>query len=458
MKGQPSPGSISQVSLVQVIAYSLPNFATTFLVAPIVVIQGIYAKHFGLALTTIATVILVARLFDAITDPVIGYISDYCRSRTGTRKPIIVLGGILFIVSAYFLYIPPQQVNFFYLLVWFLSFYLAWTMFEIPHLAWGGELTKNSQEKTKIYSLRNLFGYFGSLLFFTLPLSPLFETNQFTPETLKWSVLIIVLIMAPFLYLCVKTVPDGYTIKTHKKEKLSTILYSIFKNKPLLIFLGAYFFWGVAVGMWYNLQFIFIDSYFGLGDKLAFFYLAAITAMIVSTWGWYRLSILLGKIQAWAIGVLLIAIAMGSYGLLQPGEANSIPLLISMVLGFIGFASVNVLAPSMLADIIDYAIWKFNIDCAGTYFSVFTLITKANLGLGGAFGFAVAGWFGFDAALSKHTEGSIFGLRLAIVYIPVVLIFVSMIFIMLFPMNTRRQEIIRRRLESRTVRTKATVC
>ena len=128
--------------------YALPTVVVAFLIGPVAIIQGIYAKYFGLSLTTIASVLLIARLFDAVTDPLIGYFSDHYYARTGSRKKIICTGAVLFIISAYFLYVPHgigssapyDPISTACFLTWFLIFYLGWTMFEIPHLAWGSEL------------------------------------------------------------------------------------------------------------------------------------------------------------------------------------------------------------------------------------------------------------------------------------------------------------------------------
>ena len=86
--------------------YALPTVAVAFLMSPIAIIQGIYAKYFGLSLTEIATVLLIARMFDAITDPVVGHLSDRFSARHGSRKAFILFGGLLFIISAYFLFVP----------------------------------------------------------------------------------------------------------------------------------------------------------------------------------------------------------------------------------------------------------------------------------------------------------------------------------------------------------------
>ena len=92
------------LSKTQYLSYVAPTMMVSFLWSLSPLLQGIYAKYYGVALTTIAMVLLIARVFDAVTDPLIGYWSDRYRAKFGTRKPFIIAGGILLIVSGYFLY------------------------------------------------------------------------------------------------------------------------------------------------------------------------------------------------------------------------------------------------------------------------------------------------------------------------------------------------------------------
>jgi len=141
------------------ILYAIPRVAGISLYAPMNIVLGIYAKHYGLALTTIALVILIARLVDAVTDPIIGYLADRYRLKYGTRKPFMVIGGLITICSGYFLYSPPDDVTVLYFSFWFFLIYIGLTLFEIPHLAWGGEISHDALEKTETYNLRTAAGY-----------------------------------------------------------------------------------------------------------------------------------------------------------------------------------------------------------------------------------------------------------------------------------------------------------
>jgi len=126
-----------QVTALAGAAYALPAVPVLILMSTNNVLSGIYSAHHGLALSAIATVMLIAGLFDAVTDPSIGYFSDRYHARTGSRKPFVVAGAILLMPCAWFLLNPGEGVTITYFLVWYLLFYLAMTLFQIPQRSFG---------------------------------------------------------------------------------------------------------------------------------------------------------------------------------------------------------------------------------------------------------------------------------------------------------------------------------
>ena len=453
--GSPSQ-SDSALTQKQAVAYGLPLLAISFLVGPITVLQGIYAKHFGVALTTIAAVLFIARLFDAISDPIIGYCADRYYGRHGHRKPFIITGGILFIVASWFLYVPPVGVSDSYFLIWFLAFYLAYTLFEIPHLAWGSQLATDSREKNRVYGIRSLFAFLGTLLFFCMPLLPWFETNEITPETLKWSVLVSGALMLPMLYLSIKTVPnreraiqnDQQNNRLNKRENWRVALRAIYANKPLLVLTCAHICTGFGSGMWFTLLFIVVDSYLGLGGQFALVYVISFAISILSLRLWYLLANYWSKQAVWIAAMVLVIAGLLGTGLLSNTNTGWLELLLCMTLISSGFACFNIMMPSLLSDVVDYGTWKFGTDLAATYFSLYTFVNKAIGALGGALALAIAGWVSFDPSVTTHSDFSIAGVRFAIAWIPAFFVGLSIIFISRIPITLHRHAVIRRRLDS----------
>ena len=445
------------------LAYALPTMATSFLLGPIAILQGIYAKYFGIALTTIAVILMVARLFDAFSDPIIGYISDKYQQIFGSRKIFIGIGGVLFILSSYFLYVPlgwgvsnfHQSVSPLYFLIWFLAFYFSWTLFEIPHLALGGEIVSNCKEKNKIYSLRALMTYIGTLLFFSVPLVPYFDSSEFTPQTLAWSVLVAGFLMFPLLIFFIRSVPNGKSLVSRPDQasclngKVYKLARMILRNRPLQLFIGAFFFAGVGVGMWFGLIFIFADIYLDLGHKLSLSFLLSYGASIVTLGFWYYLANRFGKKSAWALGMSLVVLGFLGTGSLMPSESNWSSLLVCMIFINGGIAASVVLAPSLLSDIVDYSNWKFSQDYGATYFSLYTLVGKANIAIGGGLGLAIAGSYGFDPSNTVQSREAVVGLRFSIAWLPALVTVASIGCILLTPLNARRHATIIRRLNAR---------
>ena len=460
--------------------YASPTVGVHFLMGPMAIIQGIYATYFGISLTSIATIMLVARLFDAFSDPTIGIFSDRSYKRSGSRKSFIVLGGILMVVSSYFLFVPVQsgflsgstKVSESYFLVCILFFYFSYTLFEIPHLAWGGELAATSADKSSIYSLRAAAFSLGGMLFYMVPLLPIFDTNEITPQTLKWAAFIGCILILPALMVGIKKVPNRYGAggesegklipiekqavdisnrygeKSSPKSKLPASV--ILSNFPLLMFLSAYLIIGISLGMNNGLFFIYVNSYLGMGDDYAMLAVCSMLASVISARFWYWLVLCLGKKLTWALG----SVGLGITGFLitaalQPGEVSFLHLLLIGVATGCGSAAGLAVAPSVLSDIGDYSEYKFGVDCSASLFSCYLMVLKASGAVGLALGFFVAGWFGFDPSATVYSEDAVFGLRLAAIWIPICVVLTALVFIALMPINEKRHATIRRCLERR---------
>ena len=461
------PSSVQVLGLSHQLAYITPVMMMTFLWAPLGILQGIYAKYYGVALTTIATVLLISKLFDAVTDPLIGYWSDRHQEKAGNRKPFVLVGGLLFIISSYFLYVPVDpdsvdvstSVSTTYFIVWFLLFYLAWTLFEIPHLAWAAELAPDTKAKNKIYSLRSMGTFLGILCFYLVPFLPFFPNREFTPQTLQWAAVIAGLLMLPALYFCVTCTSSRshrcasqVTVHHAKKQTLWALHNELLNNKPFLLFFAAFLLFSSGTGMWFTLIFIVVDSYLKLGEHFASITIVALIISTVTLSGWYWLANRLGKRLCLGLGAFLYAMAAIVTGTLDPDHTGIIGLSLAILLAYTGFVPLGALAPSLLADITDYSTWKFGSDNTATYFALYTLAAKTAMAIGGSIGLGLAGWYGFNPSIQEHSEDAIFGLQLATSWLPMSLMLLAIFVINQIPINTRQHRIVRRRLDANTLR------
>jgi len=450
---QPKTNNNEKLRLIHGLAYALPFVGVTILHGPMSLVHGIYAKYFGVSLTSVAMILLLARLFDAVSDPLVGYFSDLYCANGGGRKPFVVSGALLMVVASYFLFVPPEGVSATYLMVSYFAFYFSFTLINIPHLAWGGEIVSDSSERSKVFAWRGAGGLIGFQLFAALPLLPFFPSDEFTPQTLKYTVILAGCLVLPCLYLCVKKVPDGYGVEAAKPKyniryggvKLWTILIS---NIPFCIWFAAFFLANFGGSLWFGLQFIVIDSYLGLGHLLPqtmlIGFTVSLSAMVVAV----KLAAQFGKLFVWSFGLTLQISGYWLMGELVLGEAGFQELLWMVSLVYFGSGIAGIMAQSLLTDIADYGAWKSGLPHGGLYFSTYALLEKTCLAMATAVGLGIAAAYGFDPAAHEHTKESVWGLRFASAWLPVIFVIVSLLFIAKIPINKRRHMIIRRRLEA----------
>ncbi|WP_417466196.1 MFS transporter [Kordiimonas sp.] len=470
------------------LAYSLPYVGIACLVAPLAIVQGIYAKYYGIPLTTIAAVILIARAFDVITDPVIGYVADRYYQKYGSRKPFIMAGGVLTVVSGYFLYAPLEQANAAYFTISLILFYLAYTLFNIPHVTWGGELStqgKASQcksgksgikavDKTGVYSLRVMSGYVGMILFYSIPQLPFFDSSDITPETLRVTAVVAGLLILGSLVICQAFTPraspppvlQANPLKANtnspdqtdhlgsmaNQNEFRQLLRVLAGNTPFLFFCTAIIFSGIAAGMWFGLIFIYVDTYLGMGEQFAQMFMMAFAVGAMSTPLWYWVVNHIGKKNVWIVGKLLMMACFAYTTLLQPGATQFYELVLLKALQTFSIVGVGIVTPVLLSDIAEYGTWKYRVNRSASYFAIYMFMEKSNVAIAVALGLAVAGWYGFDAAATRHSQDSVFGLTLAMTWVPLFFSVISLIFFLMMPLNDRRSQIVRRRLQCRAER------
>ena len=446
----------------QMAALSLPYMGAAFFFGSMNVVQGIYAKYFGLSLTTLAAVLLLSRLFDAVSDPLIGFFSDRYRTRTGTRKPFVLVGGLFLIVCSYFLFVPPDNVSVAYFTFWMLAFYMAFTIFSLSIRAWASEVTSSSEERAKIFSIKAFLSNAGGLLFFLVPFLPLFTTTEITPETLKVSIILGAIVILPALYCALRYVPNGPpSAPSHKaanKIKSSAIkdILGAFKgNKPFQMLALAYSFTALGLGMHFGLFFIFVDGYLGQGELYAQIAVVGIGLGFLLIPLTYKLIVLLGKKKVWLISMGLLMFSVLYASQLVPEESAFIPLLIMKC--FIVFYSMStvIIVASMLSETIDYGRINDRNERTGTYYAVYSFLYKAEAAIGISLGLAIAGLLGFDATATSHSEQAVFAIHMTVSWIPFVIFFIGSYLIYLIPLDERRSAIVARRLAGRALRESA---
>ena len=164
-----------------------------------------YNQVLGLPATLAGLALFIALLFDAITDPLAGSISDNWRSRMGRRHPFMYASALPLAIMFYLLFVPPDGLSTWGLFAWLTVFIVltraAMTLYHVPHIALGAELSDDYEERTRIVSMRYFLSFVGWLLAYYLGFgwffadSPEFPRGQFNTEAYGPFALVMGLIM-----------------------------------------------------------------------------------------------------------------------------------------------------------------------------------------------------------------------------------------------------------------------
>jgi glycoside/pentoside/hexuronide:cation symporter, GPH family len=437
------------ITIPQSMAYAAPIPGMYFFYVPMwSILPGVYGKYFGLSLTSISAVVLFIRLFDGIIDTTIGYVSDRHRATGGSRKSWVVIGSLGSLVACYFLFKPPNPVTTSYYLGWSLAYFLALTVSDIPHLTWGSELTMDYQRRARVFSVRSILSNVGNIVFYTLPLLPIYASNDFTPQFLQDSTYVgAAMVMAGVIWMLLDA-PAGMPTRIVHGDSLRAFLQCIYRNKPLLLYICAFGCEGLCYGMWFGLQYIYVESYLELGNKVAVMLLIGTAVATVSTPLWLKIIRRSSKSSAWAMGISIFIVQLLGTLLISP-QSNWWIECFLIVLANICFSCRDVAGLAILGDVADYGKLKFQRDRGATYFGLNTLIFKFGLGVGGGLSLGIAGLFGFSPSETTHSSEAVFGLKLGFVVLPICFALGALLFILRTPLNPRRHRIIKRRIERR---------
>ena len=440
--------------------YALPAFALAVPTIPVYIyLPTFYADSLGLGLSITGAVLLLARVTDVITDPLIGLVSDRLSSRWGRRKPWIATGAILCGLALAQLMMPGDSVSPAYLAFWAVLLYLGWTMVAIPYNAWGAELSNDYHQRARITGAREAAMIFGILIAGSLPAGAA-ALGWAERDGLAAAAWLAIGVGIPTIGLLLWQVPEVEISHSSKQQQtISQRIHSfwpaakaITSNGPFVRLLSGWFINGLANGIPAVLFPLYLQ--YGLqveptqkGILISVYFLSGIIAIP----GWVWLSRRWSKHRAWCAAMILACLAFVWVPLLSPGDFGLF-MIICIATGCALGADLS-LPPAMQADVIDFDTLKTGQHRAGLFFSLWSMGTKLALACAVGFSFPVLNVFGFNPGQTNSTS-ALFSLVVIYALVPTVLKVGAIFLIWRHPLTPHRQDIIKHRLETRNHKTR----
>ncbi len=432
----------------QIAAFVLPAIPISALGLPLVVhLPFFYENYVGMSAATVGYVLFFLRLWDVVTDPVLGVVSDRYSTQWGRRRHWIVLSVPIIAIATYFLFLPTPGVGAFYLGLWMFILYIGWTLITISHMSWGAELSSDYHERSRIQGWREfalIGGMFGVL---AMPAIMELFVDELKQPDIVFAMGIFIIVLLPIAVAAAVTLVDERPAPPKEPIDWREALQVISRNKPLRYLLAADFLQAAATGVTGTLYFWFVPlvlQMHGMANFLLLFYfLAGVVAVPV----WIQLSYRIGKHKTFAWAMFYGAAAALPLFIIPPGMFWV--TLIGFILFGLAYGAASFLLRAIMADIKDQDALESGQDKTGIYYSLLTLTNKIGYATA-LLTLPVIQYFGVETgADAQNTATGLFALKLIYIGVPAALLVLAGWIMWDFPLDQRTQEGLQDALQSR---------
>lgn len=381
-----------------------------------------------------STIMLISKIWDAITDPIMGYISDNTRSKFGRRKPYMFIGGISLIIALFLLFAPIREwgiTDQAGLIAWMLIFYMVWntcsTCSQVPYTSMASDISPSFKERNNANTIKVVFVAAASGIAYLVPLLLLNAMQDVDNPTLSptafWLIIasLFGLLFGGGLVICafgtkerIKPAPHEAKVKFNFKEFLKGYI-TPYKNKSYAWHIGMYVSAFTCMDMlsalaafyadhvWRNtiVDLGFMTMKFSSMFVVAPLMVAAVIAFPLVRWVMDKK----GKGFAFRMGLPFYIIGGILIAVLDPAWCPPLVIpFVAFIMGF-GFGGAQMIPWMIFPDTLDICELATGERPTGNYSGMMTLIRK----VAGALGVGLIGWIltgvGYDTYIANINNG-----------------------------------------------------
>jgi len=430
------------------LAYALPAFAMAVVGIPVYIyIPKFYTDIMGLDIAVVGAGLLGLRLFDAVTDPIMGLISDGTASPLGRRRPYIAAGALFLCLAITCLFNPPQLTvpgTTAWFFTWIALVFLAWTVAVVPYESLGPELISDYHQRTVLFGYRDGFLIAGTMAAATAPVvirSFLGDAPQTDQAVFRIMSFIYVPLILSCCGICVLLVTEARPVRRAPSVHLKQALAATFQNRPFVILLLAFSFSAVAAQMPATLILFYVEYVLESPHAEMFLLIYFVSGIaLLPAWVWVAGRI--GKKAAWMASMGINTGAFFFVFWLGPGDALAYGALVCA--SGVGFGASLALPSSLTADVIDYDQAQSGKRREGQYIGIFSVAKKMAGATGAGIGLWVLGLFGYVPGEAQSPQ-VVLALRSLYALVPCLLSVIAFAVAAFYPLSrARHQEILDR--------------
>ncbi|MBX3574785.1 MAG: MFS transporter [Mesorhizobium sp.] len=427
------------------LTYALPALPLAALTLPLyIIVPTFYSETLGLPLAAVGSALLLVRILDAVSDPLIGWAADRWRPGIGRRRAVFVLSLPLTSLACVMVFWPPAGAGTSYLAFWGTALSLGYTATLLPYTAWGAELAGGYAERSRIAAFREGMTLVGTLVAIAVPFAVGVETADGVHGLAALGLLTAALLLM-LGGLTAVAVPEPVEYSMSRVSLVAGLGHMV-RNRPFLRLIAAYFVNGLANGIPATLFLYFVSERLGAaemrGPLLFVYFLSGIAGVPLAV----RLAARVGKHRAWCLAMLVNCALFSLVPLLGEGDVLAFGA-ICVATGFcLGFDLS--LPASIQADVIDVDTAASGEQRSGLYFAAWSLSTKLSLAAGVGIVFPLLALFGFVPD-GPNDAGAVTALVSIYVWLPLALKVGAIMLMWSFPLGEAEQRVLRSSIEAR---------
>ncbi len=399
-----SPRTDQSLSLGTLIGYSLSAAPTSFSFLLFMVMYLKYATEtLAVSPAAVGTVFLIAKVLNAVGDPLIGNWSDRTETRMGRRRPWLLVGGPFAAIFGYMAWAPPASLAEPTLIVWIglsiIGFYTAYSIFEVPHMALGAEISLDAGGRNRLFAWRQVVRVLSSLVAALLG-SKLIQQGRAATESMS---LVVAILTVAFIYLGVSRLPkERVEFRGRGGANPFRALRDVLANPHARLLLTVIFIDSIGTGGIAVLTPFVIDHVVGRKDLLQILLAANFGATLLSVplWLWLSRRFEKRRLMLWAM--VASGLAFGS--VLLVGEGDWILVALSALASGVAVSCSNTLGYTLKSEIIDCDEYRTGERKEGAYFAGWAFVQKLAAGLMIFVVGQALEWSAFDPAAERQSE------------------------------------------------------
>ena len=383
---------MKKVPLGTTIAYGMPGLGAGYMY----LLMSLYVMKFSTDVLLIAPAVMgiifsISRIWDAISDPIAGYLSDRTTFKFGRRRTWMLLSFVPISFGFLAVFSPPESMQGQSLDLWMmiaiLSFYSAITLFNVPHMALGAELTDDYHERTRLFGVRHIGFTFGSILSLVSMSLLISEENSPTGDVRELAsnlAFFAVAVMSLMIFFSVSRLKEDPKFQNRVNKNPFKAFRDVWVNphaKILIIVLFIENLGGAVIGVLtlYVTQYIVEAPAWAPIIIFAYMLPSALSVPL-----WIPLSRRFGKIRLWVFSLALTGISFGGIFIipfLDSVTDRLIVMFLGAILGGMASGCGGAIGPSVKGDVIDYDEYLTGERKEGSYFAALNFVYKSATGI-----------------------------------------------------------------------------